>query len=60
VAGTPAAGALAAAETTGRQLDRLAAGDAAHLAEAAVQAERPLEEGRFGMCGRIDVYRQGR
>ncbi|MFG3201431.1 cupin domain-containing protein [Streptomyces sp. NPDC048192] len=49
-------GALAAAETTGRLLDRLAEGDAAHLAEAVVQAEQPVERGRFGMCGRLDVY----
>ncbi|MER6068342.1 cupin domain-containing protein [Streptomyces sp. NPDC001852] len=49
-------GALAAAEATGRHLDQLAAGDAAHLAEAAVRAEQPLERGRFGMCGRLDVY----
>ncbi|MEV6117376.1 cupin [Streptomyces sp. NPDC052109] len=49
-------GALAAAEATGRQLDRLAAGDPAHLAEAVVRAEQPFESGRFGMCGRLDVY----
>ncbi|MEU9440081.1 cupin [Streptomyces sp. NPDC048304] len=49
-------GALAAAEATGRFLDRLAEGDAAHLAEAVVQAEQPVDRGRFGMCGRLDVY----
>ncbi|MER6065162.1 cupin [Streptomyces sp. NPDC001792] len=49
-------GALAAAEATGRHLERLAEGDATHLAEAVVRAERPFEEGRFGMCGRLDVY----
>ncbi|MQY37085.1 hypothetical protein SRB17_50880 [Streptomyces sp. RB17] len=49
-------GALAAAEATGRHLDRLAEGDTAHLAEAVVRAERPVERGRLGMCGRLDVY----
>ncbi|MFF4691222.1 cupin [Streptomyces sp. NPDC001307] len=49
-------GALAAAEATGRHLERLAEGDAAHLVEAVVRAERPFEGGRFGMCGRLDVY----
>ncbi|MFF9624080.1 cupin domain-containing protein [Streptomyces griseosporeus] len=50
-------GALRAAETTGDHLDRLARGDASHLAGAAVHAEPPAERGRFGMCGRLDVYR---
>lgn len=49
-------GALAAAEATGRHLEQLAEGDATHLAEAVVQARQPFEEGRFGMCGRLDVY----
>ncbi|MFI6357148.1 cupin domain-containing protein [Streptomyces sp. NPDC050743] len=49
-------GALAAAEATGRHLERLAEGDATHLAEAVVRAGQPFEEGRFGMCGRLDVY----
>ncbi|MEU1404421.1 cupin domain-containing protein [Streptomyces sp. NPDC005728] len=49
-------GALAAAETTGDHLDRLERGDGAHLAEARVHARRPSERGRFGMCGRLDVY----
>ncbi|MFQ3558192.1 cupin domain-containing protein [Streptomyces gramineus] len=52
-------GARAAAEATGEQLDRLARGDAGHLADAVVRAERPVEQGRFGMCGRLEVYRQG-
>ncbi|MCG7209352.1 cupin [Streptomyces arenae] len=52
-------GARAAATATGDQLDRLARGDATHLADAVVQAEQPFEQGRFGMCGRLDVYRQG-
>ncbi|MFD7459419.1 cupin domain-containing protein [Streptomyces sp. NPDC059868] len=47
----------AAAAATGHRLDRLAEGDASHLAEAAVRAEQPLARGRFGMCGRLDVYR---
>lgn len=50
-------GARAAALATGEQLDRLARGDVSHLAEAVVRAERPSEHGRFGMCGRLDVYR---
>ncbi|MEU2623833.1 cupin domain-containing protein [Streptomyces sp. NPDC007157] len=52
-------GARAAAAATGEQLDRLERGDAGHLADAVVQAEQPCERGRFGMCGRLDVYRQG-
>ncbi|MFE0172111.1 cupin domain-containing protein [Streptomyces sp. NPDC059002] len=50
------AGASAAAEATGAQLDRLEAGDAGHLARAAVRSEQPAARGRFGMCGRLDVY----
>ncbi|WP_405918555.1 cupin domain-containing protein [Streptomyces sp. NBC_00728] len=49
-------GAEAAAATTGDQLDRLERGDASHLAAAIVRAERPSVRGRFGMCGRLDVY----
>nr|WP_093771830.1 cupin domain-containing protein [Streptomyces sp. yr375] len=49
-------GARAAAQATGEQLDRLADGDVSHLAEAAVRAEQPSEYGKFGMCGRLDVY----
>ncbi|MER7937633.1 MULTISPECIES: cupin domain-containing protein [unclassified Streptomyces] len=52
-------GARAAAEATGEQLDRLGRGDAGHLADAVVRAEQPVEQGRFGMCGRLEVYRQG-
>ncbi|WP_340383675.1 cupin [Streptomyces sp. SS7] len=52
-------GALAAAEATGEQLDRLARGDAGHLADAVVRAEQPSQHGKFGMCGRLDVYPQG-
>ncbi|MFI7388160.1 cupin domain-containing protein [Streptomyces sp. NPDC049813] len=50
-------GAAAASATTGHQLDRLARGDAGHLADAAVRSEQPSARGRFGMCGRLDVYR---
>ncbi|WP_320783957.1 cupin domain-containing protein [Streptomyces sp. CRN 30] len=50
-------GARAAAAATGDQLDRLERGDVSHLADALVRAERPAEHGRFGMCGRLDVYR---
>ncbi|MEU1179115.1 cupin domain-containing protein [Streptomyces sp. NPDC005820] len=52
-------GARAAAEATGEQLDRLARGDASHLADAVVRAEQPSRHGKFGMCGRLDVYPQG-
>ncbi|MFF1544585.1 cupin domain-containing protein [Streptomyces sp. NPDC058291] len=51
-----AQGARAAAEATGEQLDRLADGDVSHLAEAVVRAEEPSVHGKFGMCGRLDVY----
>ncbi|MER5979533.1 cupin domain-containing protein [Streptomyces sp. NPDC001857] len=50
-------GAAAAAAATGDQLDRLADGDVAHLADAAVHAEQPSAYGKFGMCGRLDLYR---
>ncbi|MCT9005753.1 cupin domain-containing protein [Streptomyces sp. NPDC054766] len=49
-------GAEAAAAETGDQLDRLERGDASHLAGAVVRAEQPSARGRFGMCGRLDVY----
>ncbi|MCH5674575.1 cupin domain-containing protein [Streptomyces gilvus] len=50
------AGAQAAAAATGEQLARLEQGDVTHLGEAAVRAELPSEYGRFGMCGRLNVY----
>ncbi|MFB7187155.1 cupin domain-containing protein [Streptomyces sp. NPDC056230] len=50
-------GAAAASEVTGGRLDALARGDAGYLADACVHAERPSAHGRFGMCGRLDVYR---
>jgi hypothetical protein len=49
-------GAEAAAAATGDQLDRLERGDASHLTTAVVRAEQPATRGRFGMCGRLDVY----
>ncbi|WP_434976391.1 cupin domain-containing protein [Streptomyces aurantiacus] len=52
-------GAAAAAAATDAQLDALARGDASHLAGARVRAEQPAERGRFGMCGRLDVYGTG-
>lgn len=49
-------GALAAAVTTGRQLERLRAGDLSHLDQGAVsRLERPERE-RFGMCGLLRTY----
>ncbi|WP_372464499.1 cupin domain-containing protein [Streptomyces olivaceus] len=49
-------GAHAAAETTRAQLDALRGKDDGHLAEARVSATGPGARGRFGMCGRLDVY----
>ncbi|MFC8346920.1 cupin domain-containing protein [Streptomyces sp. NPDC057280] len=53
------AGAAAAAAATEEQLDRLERGDVSHLADAVVRSEQPSERGKFGMCGRLDVYRGG-
>ncbi|WP_345645076.1 cupin [Streptomyces tremellae] len=50
------AGASAAAETTGAQLGALRRQDARHLTAARVGATGPAARGRFGMCGRLDVY----
>ncbi|WP_416972836.1 cupin domain-containing protein [Streptomyces sp. 4F14] len=50
-------GASAAARATGEQLDRLEEGDASHLRDAVVRAEQPSEVGKFGMCGRLEVYK---
>ncbi|WP_437089031.1 cupin domain-containing protein [Streptomyces sp. enrichment culture] len=50
------AGALAAAERTGAQLDALAAGDPAHLDGATAHAAVPTRRGGYGMCGRRDEY----
>lgn len=50
-------GALRAARATGEQLDALAHGDHSHLFAAAVRTEPgPVETGRLGMCGMLDVY----
>ena len=49
-------GPLAAALTTGRQLEALKAGDLSHLGHGAVsRLERP-EHQHFGMCGRLHTY----
>ncbi|WP_184930451.1 cupin domain-containing protein [Streptomyces nymphaeiformis] len=49
-------GPLAAAEETGRQLERLKAGDLSHLDHGAVsRLERP-ERRLFGMCGLLHPY----
>ncbi|MFF3093312.1 cupin domain-containing protein [Streptomyces cyaneofuscatus] len=50
-------GAAVAAAATAAQLDALGRGERDHLAEARVHEQRPVERGRFGMCGRLDVYR---
>lgn len=50
------AGALASAERTGAQLDRLRDGDIGHLAEADIHVLRADGPQRFGMCGRLDVH----
>ncbi|MEV6437636.1 cupin domain-containing protein [Streptomyces anulatus] len=50
-------GAATAAAATADQLDALDRGEAGHLTDARVHAERPSAHGRFGMCGRLDVYR---
>ncbi|KPI11171.1 Cupin 2 conserved barrel domain protein [Actinobacteria bacterium OK074] len=49
-------GAAAAAATTGEQLSRLERGDVSYLADAVVTAQQPAAYGKFGMCGRLDVY----
>lgn len=50
------AGALAAAERTGAQLDALAGGDFAHLTGATAYGAEPSRRGGYGMCGRRDEY----
>ncbi|MFE3830361.1 cupin domain-containing protein [Streptomyces sp. NPDC059092] len=49
-------GAQAAAAATQHQLRALRERDGRHLAEARVTATGPTARGRFGMCGRLDVY----
>ncbi|MGI5141558.1 cupin domain-containing protein [Streptomyces sp. CA-106110] len=51
-------GAGAAAAATGEQLDRLERGDVSHLACAVVQAQQPSALGKFGMCGRLNTYKE--
>jgi mannose-6-phosphate isomerase-like protein (cupin superfamily) len=50
------AGALAAAERTGAQLDALADGEPAYLDEATAHEASPSRLGGYGMCGRRDEY----
>ncbi|WP_121889884.1 cupin domain-containing protein [Streptomyces shenzhenensis] len=50
------AGAHAATAATEAQFDALRAEDERHLAAARVAAIGPAARGRFGMCGRLDVY----
>ncbi|MEU2437249.1 cupin [Streptomyces rubradiris] len=50
------AGALAAAERTGAQLDALETGDPAYLGDATAYRAAPTRLAAFGMCGRRDEY----
>ncbi|MFI2373733.1 cupin domain-containing protein [Streptomyces sp. NPDC018964] len=50
------AGALAAAERTGAQLDALEGGDFTHLTGATAYEAEPSRRGGYGMCGRRDEY----
>ncbi|MFJ4692209.1 cupin [Streptomyces sp. NPDC088766] len=50
------AGALAAAERTGAQLDALAADEPSYLAGATAYETAPTRREGFGMCGRRDEY----
>ncbi|MEU0112300.1 cupin [Streptomyces bobili] len=50
------AGALAAAERTGAQLDALAAGEPSYLGDASACEATPTRLEGFGMCGRRDEY----
>ncbi|MFE7900804.1 cupin domain-containing protein [Streptomyces sp. NPDC057424] len=49
-------GAEASAAATGAQLDSLQRGEFPHLSDALVRSEQPAARGKFGMCGRLDVY----
>ncbi|MFJ5779791.1 cupin domain-containing protein [Streptomyces sp. NPDC093094] len=49
-------GAEAAVRATGLQLDQLEQGEFPHLKDAAVRSQQPSVQGKFGMCGRLDVY----
>ncbi|WP_309141698.1 cupin domain-containing protein [Streptomyces griseicoloratus] len=50
------AGAAAAAERTGAQLDALADGEPAYLDEATAHRAAPVRRGGYGMCGFRDEY----
>ena len=52
------AGALGSAAVTGRQLDQIAGGDAAHLAAGVLRRSRFGGHGprRYGMCGLLTGY----
>ncbi|MBA4863210.1 cupin [Streptomyces sp. PSKA54] len=50
------AGALAAAERTGAQLDALESGDPAYLTDADAYDAGPTRHGGYGMCGRREEY----
>jgi len=51
------AGALGSAEATGRQLEQIADGDAAHLAAGVLRrVVRPSGPRRYGMCGLLTGY----
>jgi mannose-6-phosphate isomerase-like protein (cupin superfamily) len=51
------AGALGTAVLTGRHLDQIAGGDAAHLADGVLrQAARPAGPRAYGMCGLLTRY----
>ncbi|OKJ95242.1 cupin [Streptomyces sp. CB03234] len=52
-------GAAASADATARHLDLLERGETGYLAAAEVHAHLPSASGRFGMCGRLDVYEAG-
>ncbi|MGW0494746.1 cupin domain-containing protein [Streptomyces sp. NPDC003007] len=49
-------GAEAAAAATAVQLDSLEQGEFPHLSDAVVRTQQPTARGKFGMCGRLDVY----
>jgi mannose-6-phosphate isomerase-like protein (cupin superfamily) len=50
------AGAFGIAAATGRHLDRIAVGDAAHLADGVLRHGLPDEQRRYGMCGLLTSY----
>ena len=50
------AGPGTAVRASADQVRAVRTGDPAHLCDARVQASGPAERGRYGMCGRLDVY----